>query len=107
MGLLKKDDYSCGRFGITIPTAYARIAQVNVDKDGTAYANFEICPNRECTFTCQPLGYEMVSCKIDKSQPIYEQLYNYAKETIFTDWEDDIVEEEAMVEEEIIMPEGV
>ena len=32
------------------------------------------------------------SCNIDKTAPIYEQLYLKAKEEYFSNWQDDIVE---------------
>lgn len=41
----------------------------------------------------EALYAETIELDIDKDLPIYKQVYEYAKTVLFTDWEDDIVEE--------------
>lgn len=90
---LKTTNYEIKRSGITVPTAYAQIAQIEISEDGTCYANFKIQQTRD-SMNLTALDNVNVICKIDKSLPIYEQVYNAAKETDFVGWEDDIVEEQ-------------
>lgn len=93
MGFIKKNNYDISELGITLPTAYAKIGHVSIDEQGTARAIFNIQQSREDVINKNPLERITVSLSIDKTQPIYSQLYLAAKETKFTDWEDDIVEE--------------
>ena len=90
---LKTIDYDIKKSGLTIPEAYAQIAQIELSEDGTCYANFKIQQTRDL-MNLDALDNVNVMCKIDKSLPIYEQVYNAAKETDFNGWEDDIVTEE-------------
>lgn len=89
---LKTTSYEVKDLGITVPTAYAQVTSLFVDKAGNAYADFSIQQKRDDIGTKEAFVKESISCTIDKTQPIYMQVYNKAKEEIFNDWEDDIVE---------------
>lgn len=91
---LKTTNYEIKDLGITVPTAYAQVTSLFIGKDGRAYADFSIQQNREDVGTKDAFTKERVNCTVDKTQPIYTQVYNKAKETIFEGWEDDIVETE-------------
>ena len=93
MGLMKKQEYEVKSLGITIPTVYAKIGHLLIDENGRARATFNIHQSRENTINNRPLDRISVSTVIDKTQPIYSQLYIAAKEGVFADWIDDIVEE--------------
>ena len=88
---LKRTYYQIPNLGITIPTAYAKINNLSIDKNGTASAQFYIQQSRE---EMDLVPFEVIPFveQIDKNQPAHEQIYNAAKETIFTGWEDDIVD---------------
>ena len=88
----KTKNYETKAYGITIPEAYARITNVNVNVDGTADAMFEIQQNREDVGTKKSLSLVPFRCEIDKEQPLHKQIYEKAKEGYFKEWEDDIVE---------------
>ena len=90
---LKTTNYKIEKSGITIAEAYAQITQLSVTEECDCYADFKIQQTRD-TMGLEALDRKSIVCKVDKSLPIYEQVYNYAKELIFVDWEDDIVEEE-------------
>ena len=92
---LKTTNYEIKDLGITVPDAYAQITSIFADKNGKAYADFSIQQNRDDIGIKEAFTKESISCTIDKTQPIYTQVYNNAKETIFKDWEDDIVDETA------------
>ena len=91
MGLIKKNNYNIEELGITVPQAYARLISISLDCNGNANAIFNIHQNREDTVRKSPLDKVYIDTKINKDLPIYEQIYIAAKETIFNDWEDDIV----------------
>ena len=91
---LKTTNYEIKDLGITVPTAYAQVTSLFVDKDSNAYADFSIQQNREDIGNKEAFATESINCVIDKTQPIYTQVYNKAKTTIFEGWEDDIVETE-------------
>ena len=91
--VLKTTNYEVKDLGITVPTAYAQVTSLFIDKASNAYADFSIQQNRDDIATKEAFTKESISCTIDKTQPIYTQVYNNAKETIFKDWEDDIVDE--------------
>ena len=88
---LKTTNYQIKEKGITIDTAYAKIGSIFV-KGNRATANFDIQQSREQTESLEALDIVSVSCVIDKEKPLHEQMYLKAKEEIFMDWEDDIVE---------------
>lgn len=88
---LKKFNYTVQSLGVIVPNAYARLTDIFVDTEGNANGTMVIQRNRESIDSLQPFDIVEVSCKVDKNLPIYEQLYNKAKETSFSDWEDDIV----------------
>ena len=91
---LKKNNYTIEEMGITIPTAYAQITNLFVDFSGEAHARFAIQQTREDIQAKQDLETKSFNCIINKDLPVHQQVYIKAKETIFTDWEDDIVEAE-------------
>lgn len=88
---LKTTNYLIQEKGITIDTAYAKIGSIYINGN-KATANFAIQQSREQTESLDALEYKSVSCVIDKEKPLHEQMYVKAKEEVFKDWEDDIVE---------------
>lgn len=94
MGFIKKNNYNVNKLGIELPTAYAKIAYITIDASGNAHATFNIQQTREDVINKNPLERVNITALVDKTQPIYSQLYVVAKETKFVDWEDDIVEVE-------------
>ena len=97
---LKTTNYKLEGFGITIPKAYARLTHVDINMEGRAFGTFEIHQTREDLTSSNSLERRHINAIIDKDLPIYTQLYNKAKEELFQDWEDDIVEEEIVSEVE-------
>jgi hypothetical protein len=89
---LKTTNYKVKDFGITLPEAYARLTNVTINVDGEAFGTFEIHQTRESLAEASSLERIHINYIIDKDLPIHNQLYIKAKEEIFTDWEDDIVE---------------
>ena len=89
MGFIKKN-YVNERMGIELPEAYARICDISIDGGNNAQAIFIIQQSREATYAKQPIDGVVFNMCIDRSKPVYEQLYSAAKESIFSDWEDDI-----------------
>lgn len=89
---LKTTNYEAKEFGITLPTAYARLTSINIELSGDAFGIFEIHQTREDINEKSPIERKTLSCIVDKELPIYKQLYETAKEEIFVNWEDDIVE---------------
>lgn len=89
---LKTTNYKVKEFGITLPEAYARLTNVNINVNGEAFGTFEIHQTRESLTEASSLERIHINHIIDKDLPIHNQLYVKAKEEIFTDWEDDIVE---------------
>lgn len=90
----KTRNYEVAELGITLPTAYAQIETLTTDINGDVCASFAIQQNREGITTKAILERKTFMGKIDKTKPIYEQLYIAAKPELFSDWEDDIVEAE-------------
>jgi hypothetical protein len=90
---LKTTNYEVKDLGIAIPEAYARLTNININVDGMAFGTFEIHQTRKDLIENNPLERIHVNYVIDKDLPAHNQLYVKAKEEIFTDWEDDIVEE--------------
>lgn len=91
---LKTTNYEVESFGITLPTAYARLADVNIDVLGNAFGKFEIHQTREDMMNNKmPFNTIYTNYVIDKDLPIHKQLYELAKKEYFQNWEDDIVEE--------------
>ena len=93
MGFIKKGEYTVKDLGIAVPNAYAKIGHVSINEAGFAHATFNIQQNREDAIQKNPLERISITATIDKTQPIYAQLYVIAKESEFADWEDDIIEE--------------
>lgn len=90
---LKTTNYEIKKFGITIPTAYARLTDINIDVNGGAFGLFEIHQEREDLTTSEALDRVHFTTTINKDLPVHSQLYIKAKEELFPNWEDDIVEE--------------
>ena len=95
---LKTTNYEVKDFGITIPQAYARLTNVNINVDGKAFGIFEIHQTRESLAEANPLEKVYVDYIIDKDLPIYSQIYIQAKKELFPDWEDDIITDTSEVE---------
>lgn len=91
MGFIKTN-YEIEESGIMLDSAYAQINHLSVDIDGTASAMFVIQKDRDSILTKKSLDTIAYRCEINKELPIFKQVYEKAKEEIFTDWEDDIVE---------------
>ena len=89
---LKTTNYEAKDFGIILPTAYARLTNVNVDLSGAAFGIFEIHQSREDITTKSPIERKNLNCIINKDLPLHKQMYEVAKEELFADWTDDIVE---------------
>lgn len=87
---LKTTNYTARQFGVTMPNAYARLVNVNVDKDGHANCAFHVTKSRDDSDSAVEVRY--YSCPVNKDDKIFEQVYNAAKKELFIDWEDDIVE---------------
>lgn len=90
MGLIKKD-YEVNK--VVLPVAYAMIGKVRISKDNTAYTEFNIHTSRENNENNPPLQKLGFFCEINRNLSVYEQIYTKAKEDIFKDWEDDIVQQ--------------
>lgn len=98
MGFIKKN-YVNERMGIELPEAYARICDISVDGGNNAQAIFIIQQSREATYDKQPIEGVVFNMCIDRSKSVYEQIYSAAKESIFSDWEDDIPTDAEVTEE--------
>ena len=88
---LKTTNYEVKKYGITLNTAYARLTDVSINLNGEAYGTIEIHQDREDTNIKEAFEKYYVECEIDKDFPVHRQLYNKAKEVLFTEWNDDIV----------------
>ena len=91
---LKTTNYEVKKFNITIPEAYARLTNISIDVNGEAFGVFDIHQTRESLANSSPLESIQVNYMINKDLPIHSQIYLKAKDEIFVDWEDDIVEAE-------------
>lgn len=89
----KKSNYEIKEMGLTIPEAYAQIVHLTTDINGNATAVFEVQQDRDSIAKKKAFENVRYGTKIDKNLPVYKQVYEKAKETIFAGWEDDIVEE--------------
>ena len=96
---LKKSKYEVPGLGITVPTAYARLTYVDISLSGEANAIFEVQQDRDSVGIKNFLERKSFSCSIDKELPVHRQIYEKAKEGLFADWQDDIVEPEIIPEE--------
>ena len=88
MGLIKKSNYEIK--GINFNEVYVKITRLYIEKGNRAISYFGISNSRKNTE--QPLQEICFECDIDKSINVYEQIYIKAKEELFSDFEDDIVE---------------
>ena len=102
---LKTTNYNVQSYNLTLAEAYAQITNLNIDKNGYASAIFEVQQTRNDISHSAPLETFFFHCVIDKDLPVHKQVYEAAKLEIFTNWEDDIVEDEVITpekEEEVI-----
>ncbi len=88
---LKKDSYKIEKLNIKITPAYAMVGKIEIEND-TAIAEIKIHKTREDLEKYEALETVNILCNIDRNQSVYEQIYIKAKEDIFKDWQDDIVE---------------
>jgi hypothetical protein len=96
MGLIKKDGHLIK--GVLIQPAYAKVIAISYNEEmgeAPAFAMFGISTTRENLNNGLILSTESINFTIDKkADHIFEDAYTQAKETIFQDWEDDIVTSE-------------
>lgn len=98
MGLIKKDGYNVK--GIELPEAYAKINRLYIERGNLARTYFGISNSRENINEGNSLVELEFPCYVDKNLPIYEQVYVLAKENLFQGWEDDIVVETPVEDED-------
>ena len=91
MGLIKTN-YIDKDTNIHLENAYAKLDRIYLEHGTKANSYFKISDSRENAENYAALNTIHFECEIDKKLPIYEQIYTKAKEEIFTDWKDDIVE---------------
>ena len=91
MGFIKTN-HEIEDMGIVLPKAYAQIDHISVNINGDASVLFVIQQSREDISVKEHIDTISYRCTIDKDLPVYKQIYEKAKEEIFIDWEDDIVE---------------
>lgn len=99
MGLIKKDGYIVK--GVKLQPAYAKIiwleATTNPNGENSLNTTFGISTVRQNLDNGEILSSQNFSCTYDRSQDnLFEQAYKKAKETIFLDWEDDIIDPESI-----------
>lgn len=87
----KTTNYKVKNMGIEMPEAYAQLSDLMVGLDNIARGTFKIQQDRDSITTKQAVETKFLSCEVDKDLPLHKQVYEKAKETIFIDWEDDIV----------------
>lgn len=93
---LKKKNVLISALGITVPEAYAQVESLRVGFDGNCFAKFKIQTSRETMADKSSLDEVLIRTRVDKTLPVYKQVYEYAKKEIFKDWQDDIPEEEVL-----------
>ena len=96
---LKKNDVLISTLGVTVPEAYAQIDSLVVDIDGKCIARFKIQTSRDAIAEKTALDEIVLVLDVDKALPVHKQAYEYAKNDVFSGWEDDIPEED-MAEQE-------
>ena len=87
----KKNNVEIEKLGITIPEAYAQIDRLIVGMNSACHAIFKVQTSRE-NMDKPALAEFSVMVEVDKNVPVHKQVYEYAKGTMFADWEDDIVD---------------
>ena len=107
---LKTTNYEVKKLGITLPTAYAKISDIELKK---GRATFVIQSSRENTDTLAPIETITVPVDFKRTENPFESAYNAVKGTkdvevmnyetgeletisipqIFNGWEDDIITE--------------
>lgn len=91
MGLIKKDGYTIE--GVDLIPAYAKIMRIYLGSSGNASTVFGISTNRENLNEGKVLAELPFDCYINKNERIYSEIYKQSKETLFKNWEDDIIKE--------------
>lgn len=89
---LKTTNYEVQEFGIILSTAYARLTNINIDLSGEAFGVFEVHQTRDDINLKSPIERKSLNYIIDKDLPIHRQMYQKAKEELFIDWEDDLID---------------
>lgn len=87
---LKKDSYKIEKLNITITPAYAMVGKIEIENNA-AIAEIKIHKTREDLEKYEALETINITCNIDRTLSVYEQIYVKAKEDMFQDWEDDII----------------
>lgn len=87
---LKKEKYVIEKLNIEITPAYAMIGKIEIDND-SAIAEMKIHKTRADLEQYEPLESININCNLDRNKPIYEQIYIEAKNGIFKEWENDIL----------------
>lgn len=92
MGLIKKD-YIIPGLGIPLDQAYAQVVMVSSENEGNTISIVQVKRKREDfeNKELQPFQTVAVPFTANKDVPLWEQAYQHAKETYFSDWEDDLV----------------
>lgn len=100
---LKKKNLLVSNLGVEFPEAYAQIDNLNVDIDGKCIARFKIQTSRDAIAEKSALDEVVLVLDVDKTLPIHKQAYEYAKNDVFSGWEDDIPEEDMADQEAAAM----
>ena len=87
----KTQNYNVKSLDIVVDEAYAQIDRISMDLDGNCLALFKIQTSRD-NMKKEALEHIDFGCQIDKTEPIHKQIYTRAKEHLFAEWEDDIIE---------------
>ena len=91
MGLIKTSGYDVR--GILIKPAYAKITRLYNENNDNVVAYFGISNTRENLESSTPIEEIQFNCTIDKKEDkVFNEVYTKAKQELFTEWEDDIVE---------------
>lgn len=97
---LKKTDYVIPMYNLTIPQAYARIYNLEIDIQGNARAYIAVCAAREDIGYKIPFETKEIRFTTDKLSNPYTVAYETAKEAYFSGWVDDIPQPTNEQEEE-------
>ena len=87
---LKKDNYIIEKLNIEISPAYAMVGRIEIENN-SVIAEMKIHKTREDLEKYEPLESIYITCNLDRNKPVYEQIYNEAKNGLFKEWENDIL----------------
>lgn len=87
---LKKKNYVIPMYNITIPKAYARIYNIEIDIEGNARAYIAVCAAREDVGYKIPFETQELQFVTDKLSNPYTTAYETAKQGYFNEWVDDM-----------------